>query len=605
MLLAALLLFSLVLSGPSAYAEGLPFTDVKEGRWYYDAVSWAYENEYVSGVTPTTFEPNKVCSRAEFVMILWGIAGKPEPTIENPFTDVREGKWYYSAVLWAKETGLTDGKTPTTFAPNDTCTRAEAVFFIWKYFGSEIVSPEVSFKDVRTNAYYYNAVNWAFSNGVTSGMDLDLFSPKTNVTRAMVVTFLYRQKHVLDGGRHEFSLIEVLPETCTQGASKTYSCLCGNKKTIFTSEPLGHDFCKAELIADATANTPTIYQLVCIRCGEHDGNGNRSLGKPIFGPPVFHSNYRSHQWTQQELVNGIQFSSSDGATATIRRKWFANAWCYIAEMVLPEGAYSHLTGTNLVNMFGSNNSNNRISAYNLMKNTNKVSDAQILFNGDTRLFVDRETMRGGKIYTGKSNITTAGWDMTYWNPSTGTYGTIRSLGFGSAPSFTTLKGMGVTDVYYFRVPTIQNGRMDMTEFYSEADYDPHSYEIMQDDHVEGTRARRQCTMMGFKKEGDTVHVYFVVADGNCVTNHDATKPNEWSNDFASYGNSKREMMILLSTLGADYAMNMDGGHSAAMIIRRNGVVEQISATDRDSIKINGVTYSAVEARKLWDFIYFK
>ena len=73
-------------------------------------------------------------------MILWGIAGKPEPTIENPFTDVREGKWYYSAVLWAKETGLTDGKTPTTFAPNDTCTRAEAVFFIWKYFGSEIVS---------------------------------------------------------------------------------------------------------------------------------------------------------------------------------------------------------------------------------------------------------------------------------------------------------------------------------------------------------------------------------------------------------------------------------------------------------------------------------
>ena len=611
MLLAALLLFSLVLSGPSAYAEGLPFTDVKEGRWYYDAVSWAYENEYVSGVTPTTFEPNKVCSRAEFVMILWGIAGKPEPTIENPFTDVREGKWYYSAVLWAKETGLTDGKTPTTFAPNDTCTRAEAVFFIWKYFGSEIVDPEVSFKDVRSSAYYYNAVNWAFSNGVTSGMDLDLFSPKTNVTRAMVVTFLYRQKHVLDGGQHEFALIEVLPETCTQGASETYACLCGNKKTIFTSVPLGHDFCKAELIADATANTPTIYQLVCIRCGEHDGNGNRSLGKPIFGPPVFHSEYNSHQWTQQELVDGIQFSSSDGATATIRRKWFANAWCYIAEMVLPEGAYSHLSGTNIVKMFGSNNNQKYISAYNLMTSNSEpyksaVRDAQILFNGDTQLFTNKQTLRGGNVYLGKNSNENAGWDVTFWNPTNGSYGAVRDL----LPTirdtkFSTLIPLGITDIYCFRIATLKNGRMDMDVFYSEADYDPHSYEIMQDDPVEGTRARRQCTMMGFKKEGDTVHVYFVVADGNCVTNHDATKPNEWANDFASYGNSKREMMILLSTLGAEYAMNMDGGHSAAMIIRRNGVVEQVSATDRASIKINGVSYSAVSARELWDFVYFK
>ena len=642
--LAALLLFSLVLSAPAASAEGLPFVDVKEGKYYYEAVEWAYENGYVSGTSETTFSPNKECTRAEFVMILWAIAGKPEPTIDNPFADVREGKWYYKAVLWAKETGLTDGKTPDTFAPNDTCTRAEAVFFIWKYFGAPVLEPEVEFDDVKAGRWYYDAVNWAFSSGITSGTDYHLFSPHANVTRAMLVTFLFHQKHVLDGGEHAFaliedvpascahpayriyacecgnrktvyygdplehvySLIEELPATCTQGESKTYACTgCGILKTEYSGEPLGHDFCQAKLIADATATSPTIYQLVCIRCGEHDGNGNRRLGKSIYGPPVFHSNYKSHVWTEDELINGIQFTSSDGATATIRRKWFANAWCYIAEIVLPEGAYSHFTGTNIVNLFGTSDESVRIPAYDLM-NSGLVPDAQIMFNGDTQLFSFKQTLRAGQVYLGRTPNEIAGWDASYWNPSDGSYGSLRSLRPTIKDTkFSTLTALGITDTYSFRAATLVDGRMNMDEFNSSPDYDPNSYSYQQDDPVNGSKARRQCTMMGFKREGTTVHIFFVVADGNAVIDHNSANPSEWANDFASYGNYKREMMILLSTLGAEYAANMDGGHSAAMVIRLNGVVEQVSATDRDKVTINGVEYSEIDARELWDFVYFK
>ena len=650
MLLAVLLLCSLVFSVPDVYAEGLPFDDVKPGKWYYDSVSWAYENGYVSGITPTTFEPNSNCTRAQFVMILWVIADRPEPTIGNPFVDVKESHWFYKAVLWAKEIGLTDGKTPDTFAPNDTCSRAEAVFFIWKYFGGEVVAPEVQFTDVRTGAYYYNAVNWAFSNGITSGTDVSLFSPKTNVTRAMVVTFLYRQKHVLDGGQHEFaliedaaasctlpayqvyacecgnsktiysgsaldhvfSLIEELPATCTQGDSKTYACdRCGMLKTEYSGEPLGHNFCKAKLIADATATSPTIYQLVCIRCGEHDGNGNRSLGKPIYAQPTSHNKYKSHTWTEDELINGIQFTSTDGATATIRRKWFANAWCYIAEFVLPEGAYSHFTGTNVVNMYGSNNPAYYKIAVDLLEKTNKVPDAQILVNGDTQLCIDPEhgvnndleTMRAGVVYAGKNNRDRTSWSSTYWNPTNGTFGTVRDLVPDIRDSkFSTLQSLGITDVFCFSsAATVSDGMMDMTEFASASDYDESSYSTNQ--------ARRQRTMIGFKKEGTTVHIYFVVADGICITDisrQSQKEPKYWANDFASWGNNNREMMILLSTMDVDYARYMDGGHSAAMAIRFNGEVQQINAIGRDPITINGVTYSIDPAyRALWDFLYFR
>ena len=221
------------------YADGLPFVDVKVGSWYYNALCWAYENEIVSGIDVTHFGPNQPCTRAQIVTILYGMAGKPEVTIENPFDDVSPKNYYYNAVLWALEQGITGGISDHAFGPNRQCTRAQAVTFIWAYFGREIVDPEVQFDDVPNNAYFYNAVNWAFSNGVTAGTEWNRFSPKTTVTRAMVVVFLYAQKHVLEGGDHEFQYAEDVDATCTAPAGRLYKCVCGNKKTVYDADVKG------------------------------------------------------------------------------------------------------------------------------------------------------------------------------------------------------------------------------------------------------------------------------------------------------------------------------------------------------------------------------
>ena len=358
-----------------AYADELPFLDVSENTWYYEAVCWAYENNVVSGKTDTEFAPKDPCTRAQLVTILYGLAGRPEVEGDNPFTDVSEDSYYYHAVLWAVENKITSGKTATLFAPKETCTRAQAMTFIWAYFGREVVPHEVRFQDVPQSAYYYDPVNWAFSNGVTSGTSWNLFSPKTVVNRAMVVTFLYRMAHVIEGGLHEFALEEEKPATCTEAACEVYACACGNRKSIYSGEPLGHDFCQATLIADATYQTPTIYQLTCIRCGKDDGSGNRALGKPIFGEPLIQSKVPTHVWTEDELENGIHFTSADGAEATITRRWFANAWCYITHIVLPAGSYHHFTGTNVYAQTGSDTA--FIPAYQEMAT---LPEAQILSN---------------------------------------------------------------------------------------------------------------------------------------------------------------------------------------------------------------------------------
>ena len=597
-ILCVVLLLPVLLAAPIVSAEGLPFVDVKPKHWFYNSVTWAYENNVVSGMDDTHFAPNQPCTRAQIVTLLYGLAGKPEVDAENPFQDVKPRHYFYNAVLWAYSNGITSGVDDTHFGPNESCTRAQAVTFIWNYFGSPVCEPEVRFQDVKRSAYYYNAVNWAYSNGVTSGTDLTKFSPNTVVTRAMVVTFLFRMKHVIEGGEHLFTLQGEQPATCTLPPSQIYACECGNTKTVYSGEALGHEFYKATLVADATASTPTVYQLTCLRCGAADAQSNRSLGKPIYGDPVFQSSYNSHQWTEGELANGIRFTSTQGAAATITRRWFANAWCYICEIVLPEGAYDHFAGTNIVNLYGSNDSSKYLSAYNAMA---LVPEAQILFNGDTQLVNNRSTLRGGQIYNGTQTSPTTDSGAAYWNPTNGTFGTVRDLPGIPDMKLTTVRNYGVTDLFSFRA-LVKDGKMDMETFDADPDYDEASYLIQQNNPDNGTRARRQRIMIGFKKDADgTVHIFLAAADGTCYVNHNATNPSYWANDCASYGNSFREMMILMSTLGAEYATSLDGGYSVAMIIRRNGVIEQVNATDCSQKS----PYSPYAARKLWDFIYFR
>lgn len=172
---------------------GISFEDVLLGQYYYDAVAWAAKSKITAGVTATMFAPDKTCTRAEIVSFLWRAAGSPEPkSASNPFTDVDSSAYYYKAVMWAVEKGITAGTSATTFSPDKTCTRAEAMAFLHRSEGSPAASGVGSFTDVPADAYYTNAVAWAVKSEITAGTSETTFSPDKTCTRAEIVTFLYR-----------------------------------------------------------------------------------------------------------------------------------------------------------------------------------------------------------------------------------------------------------------------------------------------------------------------------------------------------------------------------------------------------------------------------
>ena len=169
------------------------FNDVKPGDYFYDAVNWAVEKGITTGTSATTFSPNASCTRAQIVTFLWRASGSPEPkTASNPFTDVTANAYYRKAVLWAVENGITTGTSATTFSPDAPCTRAQGVTFLWRANGSKVASAAASFTDVASDAYYAPAVAWAAEQNVTGGVGNGLFSPDTTCTRAQNVSMLYR-----------------------------------------------------------------------------------------------------------------------------------------------------------------------------------------------------------------------------------------------------------------------------------------------------------------------------------------------------------------------------------------------------------------------------
>ena len=169
------------------------FEDVPAGSYYEEAVIWAAEEGITSGTDTTHFSPDSICTRAQAVTFLWRAAGSPAPeTSTMPFTDVSVGSYYYDAVLWAAENGITAGTSKTTFSPNADCTRAHIVSFLWrseKYPAAEGSNP---FTDVAPTAYYATAVQWAVANRITAGTSETTFSPNAGCTRAQIVTFLWR-----------------------------------------------------------------------------------------------------------------------------------------------------------------------------------------------------------------------------------------------------------------------------------------------------------------------------------------------------------------------------------------------------------------------------
>lgn len=174
-------------------AEAVPeFDDVKPGAFYFDAVQWAVKNGITNGTGKSTFSPNDVCSRYQIVMFLWRAAGQPEAKAAVSFADVKPGDIFYEAVQWAVERGITKGTSSTSFSPFAPCTRGQIVTFLYRSAGSPAISGACDFSDVSAGSFCHDAVIWASSEGITKGTSAGRFSPNEGCTRAQVVTFLYR-----------------------------------------------------------------------------------------------------------------------------------------------------------------------------------------------------------------------------------------------------------------------------------------------------------------------------------------------------------------------------------------------------------------------------
>lgn len=174
-------------------ADKNSFTDVASSDYFYDAVAWAVKNGITSGKTSTAFDPDGICTRAEAVTFLWRASGSPEPTSTScPFVDALKSAYYYKAVLWATEKGITIGTSATTFSPDVTVSRGQAMTFLWRTAGKPAQTAADPFTDIKSGMYYEPAILWAVSKSITTGTSTTTFAPDAGCTRAHIVTFLYR-----------------------------------------------------------------------------------------------------------------------------------------------------------------------------------------------------------------------------------------------------------------------------------------------------------------------------------------------------------------------------------------------------------------------------
>ena len=178
-----------------SFTRANEFIDVPTSSYFYEAVMWAVENGVTTGISASRFDPDGICTRAQAVTFLWRAAGSPKPeTRTMPFADVPAGSYYYDAVLWAVENGITEGTSDTTFSPDATCSRAQIVTFLWRSEKSPAAGSRNPFTDVKPGAYYLDAVLWAVESGITKGTTAMKFSPDADCTRGQIVTFLWRCK---------------------------------------------------------------------------------------------------------------------------------------------------------------------------------------------------------------------------------------------------------------------------------------------------------------------------------------------------------------------------------------------------------------------------
>ena len=279
-LISVLLLLSLLLGllPFGAAAAGNPFTDVKASQYYYDAVLWAVEKGVTNGTDATHFSPDAQCTRAQVVTFLWRALGQPECSGSNPFRDVKAGQYYYDAVLWAVREGVTNGTSATTFGPDEVVTRAQFVTFLWRALGKPAFSKKTGFTDVKANQYYYDAVLWAAEAGVTNGTDANHFSPDQSCLRGQTVTFLYRAlRNYIPGGEEPTEPTTEPTEPTTEPTEPT---------TEPATEPSEPDEKPQEPVESIT-KTETVYRTVKLTywgdgaCWHFEVNLKNESDKPV------------------------------------------------------------------------------------------------------------------------------------------------------------------------------------------------------------------------------------------------------------------------------------------------------------------------------------
>ena len=270
---------------PAYAADGgqFRFDDVAdEGAYYFAPVYWAYDHEpqITRGVNERTFKPDAPCTRAQVVTFLWRAAGAPAPASDGDrFSDVEPDQYYYSAVLWAVEKEITTGVTATAFRPDQVCSRAQIVTFLWRSAGQPAPENETTaFTDVDGDGYYGKAVAWAVEKGVTTGATATLFRPDATCTRGQIVTFLYRAAQLPGEPAHEHAYEAVVTApTCTEPGFTTYTCKCGDSYRGDGTAALGHDYAAAVTAPTCTEGGYTVY--TCARCGDtYRGDETPALG---------------------------------------------------------------------------------------------------------------------------------------------------------------------------------------------------------------------------------------------------------------------------------------------------------------------------------------
>ena len=221
--LCLMLLLALSLAGHGMAVQIIKFKDVPSGSWFEESVDWAVKKNITNGTSTLEFSPSETCNNAQVITFLWRASGSPDTEIENPFTDISSGSYYYKAALWAYEKGMISGRQ---FGPEKPCTRSAVVTYLWQMAGSAPVGAGTQFEDVDSDSAFASAVAWAVDMGITTGTGSVTFSPDVTCTRAQVMTFLYRGKDVLvtDGDNstsadgNEGKLIPVEPAPSEDGS---------------------------------------------------------------------------------------------------------------------------------------------------------------------------------------------------------------------------------------------------------------------------------------------------------------------------------------------------------------------------------------------------